>query len=222
VADVSRETVTDDSVPPVEAEPAAAAEIFGARLDLARRFTAALGRHGEERGLIGPLEPPRLWTRHILNSAVAAPLFPTGGRVGDVGSGAGLPGLVLAIARPDVQWVLIEPMERRVAWLTEQVEELGLDNVEVVRARGEDWKQGAVLDAVTARAVSALRTLIPLTAPLVRDGGELIFLKGANAANEIAAAEKQIRKFRLTDVRVEPVGEGLISEPTRVLRATVR
>jgi 16S rRNA (guanine527-N7)-methyltransferase len=206
----------------IEAEPAAAPAIFGDRIELARAFTRALGEHGEERGLIGPLEPPRLWTRHILNSAVAAPMFPASGRVGDVGSGAGLPGLVLAIARPDVRWVLIEPMERRVAWLQEQVEALGLDNVEVSRARGEEWKQGAVLDAVTARAVSALRTLIPLTAPLVRDGGELILLKGANAANEITAAEKVIRKYKLTDVRVEPVGEGVIDEPTRVIRATVR
>jgi len=215
--DVSRETSQE-----VEAEPAAAAAIFGDWIDLARAFTAALAEHGEERGLIGPLEPPRLWTRHILNSAVAAPLFSAGARVGDVGSGAGLPGLVLAIARPDVRWVLIEPMERRVAWLNEQVDALGLDNVEVVRARAEDWKEGAVLDAVTARAVSALRTLVPIIAPLVRDGGELILLKGANAANEITAAEKVIRKHRLTDVRVEPVGEGVIDEPTRVVRARVR
>ncbi|WP_434811927.1 16S rRNA (guanine(527)-N(7))-methyltransferase RsmG [Microbacterium sp. bgisy189] len=214
MADVSRET------PVIEPEPEVAAQIFGDRVELARAFTAALGAHGEERGLIGPLELPRLWTRHILNSAVAAPLF--SGRVGDVGSGAGLPGLVLAIARPDVQWVLIEPMDRRVTWLHEQVSALGLDNVEVVRARAEDWDGGPVLDAVTARAVSAFRTLIPLTAPLVRDGGELILLKGANAANEIGAAEKQIRKYRLSDVRVEPVGDGVISEPTRVIRATVR
>ncbi|MCR2783065.1 MULTISPECIES: 16S rRNA (guanine(527)-N(7))-methyltransferase RsmG [unclassified Microbacterium] len=204
----------------LEAEPAVAAEIFGDRIEPARAFTAALAQHGEERGLIGPLELPRLWSRHILNSAVAAPLF--SGRVGDVGSGAGLPGLVLAIARPDVEWVLIEPMERRVVWLNEQVRALGLDNVEVLRGRAEDWNRGPVLDAVTARAVSALRTLVPLTAPLVRDGGELILLKGANAANEIAAAEKVIRKYRLSDVRVEPIGEGLIEEPTRVIRATVR
>jgi len=204
----------------VEVEPQVAGQIFGDGIEKARAFTAALARHGEERGLIGPLELPRLWTRHILNSAVAAPLFE--GRVGDVGSGAGLPGIVLAIARPDVEWVLIEPMDRRVQWLQEQVGELGLDNVEVVRARAEDWSRGPVLDAVTARAVSALRTLVPLTAPLVRDGGELVLLKGANAANEIAAAEKVIRKFRLSNVRVEPVGDGLIAEPTRVIRATVR
>jgi 16S rRNA (guanine527-N7)-methyltransferase len=206
----------------VEQEPAVAAEIFGDRIEVARAFTAALGQHGEERGLIGPLEPPRLWTRHILNSAVAAPLFTAGARVGDVGSGAGLPGLVLAIARPDVQWVLIEPMERRVVWLNEQVVALGLDNVEVVRARAEDAKVDPRLDAVTARAVSALRTLVPLIAPLVRDGGELVLLKGVNAANEITAAEKVIRKYKLSDVRVEGVGEGLIAEPTRVIRARVR
>jgi 16S rRNA (guanine527-N7)-methyltransferase len=204
----------------LENEPAAALTVFGDRIGLARRFTQALAAHGEERGLIGPLEPPRLWSRHVLNSAVVAPLF--SGRVGDVGSGAGLPGLILAIARPDVEWVLIEPMERRVAWLSEQVDELGLDNVEIVRVRAEDWRGGPALDAVTARAVSALRTLIPLTAPLVRDGGELILLKGASVEGEIAAAEKQIRRFGLTNVRIEILGEGLVEEPTRVLRATVR
>lgn len=204
----------------IETEPTEASAVFGENLERARRFTAALGEHGEERGLIGPLEPARLWSRHILNSAVAAPLFASGARVGDVGSGAGLPGIVLAIARPDVQWVLIEPMERRVTWLQEQKDALGLDNVEIVRARGDEWTEGAVLDAVTARAVSALKTLIPLTAPLVRVGGELVLLKGANAANEIDAAAKQIRKYGLDDIRVEVVGDGVIAEPTRVVRAT--
>ena len=204
----------------LEQEPEEAAALFGDRIDVARTFVAALAEHGEERGLIGPLELPRLWTRHVLNSVIAAPLF--SGRVGDVGSGAGLPGLVLAIARPDVEWILIEPMERRVAWLNEQVTGLKLDNVEVVRARAEDWRRGPVLDAATARAVSALRTLVPLTAPLVRDGGQLILLKGVNAEAEVAAAEKQIRKFRLSDVKVTVLGEGVIVEPTRVVTATVR
>ena len=204
----------------IEVEPAEASVVFGDRIELARRFTAALGEHGEERGLIGPLEPARLWSRHILNSAVAGPLFASGARVGDVGSGAGLPGLVLAIARPDVEWVLIEPMERRVTWLQEQTDALELQNVTIVRARGEEWSEGAVLDAVTARAVSALKTLVPLTAPLVRVGGELVLLKGANAANEIEAASKQLRKYGLDDVRVEMVGDDVIAEPTRVVRAT--
>lgn len=204
----------------VEAEPAVAAQIFGERIGLARQFTHALAEQGERRGLIGPLEPPRLWSRHVLNSAVVAPLF--AGRVADVGSGAGLPGLVLAIARPDVEWVLIEPMERRVAWLSEQVADLGLDNVEILRSRAEDWRRGPVLDAATARAVSALRTLVPLTAPLVRDGGELILLKGASATAEIEGAEKVLRKHRISNVRLEVLGGNLLAEPTRVVRATVR
>ncbi|WP_341940797.1 16S rRNA (guanine(527)-N(7))-methyltransferase RsmG [Microbacterium sp. LWH10-1.2] len=204
----------------VEVEPAIAAELFGDRLDVARSFTEALAREGEERGLIGPLELPRLWTRHILNSVIAAPLFH--GSVADIGSGAGLPGVVLAIARPDVQWTLIEPMERRVTWLNEQVSSLGLSNVEVLRARAEDVRRPEGFDVVTARAVSALRTLIPLTAPLVRDGGELTLLKGLNAANEIDAAQKQIKKFHLADVRVEVLGEGVLTETTRVVRARVR
>lgn len=204
----------------LEVEPAVATELFGDRIGVARDFTAALAREGEERGLIGPLELPRLWTRHILNSVIAAPLFH--GSVADIGSGAGLPGLVLAIARPDVHWTLVEPMDRRVTWLNEQVDALRLDNVTVLRARAEDVHLTEGFDVVTARAVSALRTLIPLTAPLVRDGGELALLKGMNAANEIEAAQKQIKKFRLTDVRVEVVGEDVLTETTRVFRARVR
>lgn len=204
----------------LEHEPSIASTLFGERIDVARAFTDALAREGEERGLIGPLELPRLWSRHILNSVIAAPLFH--GSVADIGSGAGLPGLVLAIARPDVHWTLIEPMERRVTWLNEQVSALGLTNVEVVRARAEDVRPAEGFDVVTARAVSALRTLIPLTAPLVRDGGELTLLKGMNASNEIEAAQKQIKKFRLSDVHVEVLGEGVLPETTRVVRAVVR
>jgi 16S rRNA (guanine527-N7)-methyltransferase len=204
----------------VEEEPAVAVDLFGDQIALARQFTAALAEHGEERGLIGPLELPRLWTRHVLNSVIAAPLFH--GSVADIGSGAGLPGIVLAIARPDVHWTLIEPMERRVIWLNEQVEALGLANVDVLRARAEEVSRPGGFDVVTARAVSALKNLIPLTAPLVRDGGELTLLKGMNAPNEIDAAQKQIKKFRLSDVRVEVLGEDVLPETTRVVRAVVR
>ena len=212
--------MTEPESSELEQEPAAASTLFGDRIELARAFTAALAEQGEERGLIGPLEVPRLWTRHILNSAIAAPLFH--GAVADVGSGAGLPGVVLAIARPDVQFTLIEPMERRVAWLDEQVTALGLSNVTVVRGRAEEVSLTGTFDMVTARAVSALRTLLPWTAPLARNGGELALLKGINAENEITAAQKQIRKFLLSDVRVEVLGEGVLAETTRVLRATVR
>lgn len=203
---------------PVEPEPIVAADVFGDRIDLARRFTASLAAEGELRGLIGPLELPRLWTRHILNSAIAAPLFY--GSVADVGSGAGLPGLVLAIARPDLQFTLIEPMDRRVAWLSEQVASLGLENVTVMRARGEDV--GLEFDVVTARAVSAMRTLVPITAPLVKDGGELILLKGQNVPAEIDAAQKVLKKHKVSDVTVEVLGEGVLAETTRVVRARVR
>ena len=205
----------------VEIEPAQAVELFGDRIDVARTFTANLADQGEERGLIGPLELPRLWSRHILNSAIVAPLLHPG-VVGDVGSGAGLPGLVLAIARPDVSFVLIEPMERRVAWLTEQVDELGLQNVSVVRARAEEVRLSEPLDQVTARAVSAFRKLLPLTAPLLRDGGELVLMKGAGAPAEVEAAAKEIRKYKVHDVEVLTLGEGVLTEVTRVIRATVR
>ncbi|PPF49861.1 16S rRNA (guanine(527)-N(7))-methyltransferase RsmG [Rathayibacter sp. AY1D1] len=204
----------------LEAEPAAAAAIAGDRLPLLRRFTEALADQGEERGLIGPLELPRLWTRHVLNSALVAPLLRPG-LVGDVGSGAGLPGLVLAIVRPDVRFVLIEPMERRVVWLQEQVDGLGLENVSVLRARAEEAELAEPLDQVTARAVSALSKLIPLTAPLLRPGGELVLLKGINAEKEIEAAAKQIRRFRLSPPEVVVLGDGVLSEVTRVVRATV-
>ncbi|WP_294179636.1 16S rRNA (guanine(527)-N(7))-methyltransferase RsmG [uncultured Schumannella sp.] len=195
--------------------------MFGDRIEVARAFTADLGARGEELGLIGPLEPARLWTRHVLNSALVAPLVAPNARVGDVGSGGGLPGLVLAIARPDAHFTLIEPMERRTDWLSEQVERLALDNVDVMRARADEAGVEGVLDQVTARAVSALSKLIPMTAPLLRPGGELILLKGERVADEAAAAQKVIRKYRLRDVETLVLGEGIVPEVTRVFRATV-
>lgn len=204
----------------IEAEPAVAGSLFGRRIDLARAFTAHLGERGEELGLIGPLEIPRLWSRHILNCVLAAPLIMPG-RVGDIGSGAGLPGLVLAIARPDVEFFLVEPMERRVKWLQHEATELGLENVEVVRARAEEAKFSPWLDQVTARAVSALSKLIPITVPLVRSGGGLLFLKGASVAGEIEAAAKQIRRAHLNQVEILTLGQGVTAEVTRVFRATV-
>ncbi|MFJ3384746.1 MULTISPECIES: 16S rRNA (guanine(527)-N(7))-methyltransferase RsmG [unclassified Curtobacterium] len=207
--------------PALEAEPAVAATLFGDRLDVARSFTNELARRGEELGLIGPLELPRLWTRHILNSALVAPLLEADGHVGDVGSGAGLPGLVLAIARPDVTFTLIEPMERRVEWLTAEADRLGLTNVTVLRGRAEDVADSLVLDQVTARAVSALSKLIPITVPLVRSGGQLILMKGARVDDEVVAARKVILRKRLTDVEVMELGVGVVEETTRVFRATV-
>ncbi|MCS6557554.1 16S rRNA (guanine(527)-N(7))-methyltransferase RsmG [Curtobacterium flaccumfaciens] len=213
--------VPNDAPPVLEAEPAAAAALFGDQIEVARSFTNELARRGEELGLIGPLELPRLWTRHILNSALLAPLLEARGRVADVGSGAGLPGLVLAIARPDVEFVLIEPMERRTDWLRSESDRLGLQNVTVLRGRAEDVADDVVVDQVTARAVSALSKLIPLTVPLVRSGGQLILMKGARVDEEIEKARKVILRKRLSDVEVLELGEGVVDETTRVFRATV-
>ncbi len=215
-ADVSRETPVT-----VEPEPAAAVQILGDALALGRRFTADLVEHGERLGLIGPLEVGRVWTRHVLNSALVAPFLQPGGRVADVGSGAGLPGLVLALARPDVEVTLIEPMERRTEWLRDESARLGLTNVVVLRARAEEARDAGPFDQVTARAVSALRTLVPITAPLLRAGGELLFLKGARVAEEIAAAAKALQKHRVRDVEVLELGVDLLPEATRLFRATV-
>lgn len=204
----------------VEIEPETAAPLFGEHIDKARQYTADLARRGEELGLIGPFELPRLWTRHILNCGIVAPLLKPG-TAGDIGSGAGLPGLVLAIARPDVHLVLIEPMERRVDWLLSESRELGLDNVTVIRARAEETRLDAPLDQLTARAVSSLSKLIPSSAPLVRAGGELLFMKGSRVDEEMDAAAKVIRKARLSNVEVLVLGEGVVPEVTRVFRATV-
>lgn len=209
-----------EDVDTIELEPAFAERLFGPTIETARRFARHLAERGEKLGLIGPLELPRLWTRHIVNSALLAPLLAPG-RVGDIGSGAGLPGLVLAIARPDVDFVLIEPMERRVDWLNVQVAELGLANVKVERLRAEEASHLPVFDQVTARAVSALSKLIPLSAPLVRSGGELLFLKGAGVFGELEAASKAVKKARLWDVEVLTLGEEYGTEPTRVFRAKV-
>ena len=205
----------------LETEPDVALHLFGERIALGRAFTSNLADQGEELGLIGPLEVARLWTRHILNCAVMAPLLRPG-KVGDVGSGAGLPGIVLAIARPDVTFLLIEPMERRVAWLTDQVQALGLTNVTVMRSRAEDVCLDTPLDQVTARAVSAFRTLIPLTAPLLRAGGELLLMKGERAPVEVEGAAKAMQKYRVHDVEILTLGEGVLPEVTRVIRATVK
>ena len=204
----------------VEDEPPYAAALFGDRIEVARAFTADLARYGEELGLIGPLEAERLWSRHVVNCVLVAPLLRPG-RVGDVGSGAGLPGLVLAIARPDVELVLIEPMERRTEWLTAEADRLGLTNVTVTRGRAEDVRPEPLLDQVTARAVSALSKLVPLCAPLLKAGGEMILLKGARVEDEITAAEKALRRAGVRDPEVLALGEGIVPEVTRVFRARV-
>ncbi len=204
----------------VEEEPAVAPKIFGERIDLARQLAADLVTYGEELGLIGPRELERLWTRHIINSALVGTLV-TPGSLADIGSGAGFPGLVVAIMRPDVQCVLIEPMERRTTWLRDEADRLGLENVEVMRARAQDVPAGRTFDTVTARAVSALKKLIPMTRKLVTPGGQMVFLKGQRIDEEITQASAAIEASGLRGVESLVVGPEYDTEATRVFRATL-
>lgn len=204
-----------------EPEPPVAAQLFGAQIEIARRFTADLSRLGEKLGLIGPTEPSRIWSRHVVNSALIAPLIRANARVLDVGSGAGLPGLVLAIARPDATFQLMEPMERRVDWLRAEIDRLELSNVTVHRARADGTPQGFAADQLTARAVSSLSKLLPLVAPLVRPGGELLLMKGASVDAEQSTAAAIIRRLGLVDVEVLTLGLEAEQDPTRVFSAVV-
>ena len=203
------------------AELQAAEAIFGDRLDLAKRYVDHLATSGTERGLIGPREIPRLWSRHVLNCAVIESQIARDSHVADVGSGAGLPGLCLAIARPDLELTLIEPLERRVIWLQEVVDDLGLTNVTVMRTRAELAVGMVDADVVTARAVSAMSNLAGLTIPLLAGKGEVVAIKGRSAGEEIAKAAKVIRKLGGVSTSVVLVGEDLLEEPTTVVRIVV-
>ncbi len=205
---------------PVEPEPAAATELCGAGLDMVRALARDVETYGEELGLVGPRELDRLWTRHLLNSALLAPKL-TAGTLADIGSGAGFPGLVIAAIRPDVTCTLIEPLGRRAQWLEDEATRLGLNNVIVLNQRAEDVVGVVSVDQVTARAVSALSTLIPMAVKLLRPGGELLLLKGARVDQEIRDAAKVILRWKLANPRVELTGPEFGTEETRIFRATV-
>ena len=201
--------------------PAAAATLFGARLPLAQRYRDRLAGDGVVRGLIGPREAERLWERHLLNSAILTDLLPTGARVVDVGSGAGLPGLPMAIRRADLHVDLVEPMQRRTQFLAEVVDELGLgDAVRVVRGRAEDpevVRTAGQCDWVVARAVAPLDRLVRWCLPLLSAQGRLLALKGAGAADE---AERSAAAVHVCGARVEAVqelGGGVLGEQTWVV-----
>ena len=199
-----------------EAEPEAAAAIFGSQIKLARAYAQKLANDSDELGLLGPRELDKIWSRHILNSAVVAELVGPRELVADVGSGAGLPGIPMAIAAPDTDFVLIEPMDRRASWLQEVVDELDLENVEVVRARAEEV-EGGQFEVVTARAVAALDKLLRLCVPLLKPGGRVIALKGSKAPEEILEAKKLEKKFKIASFEIVVCGEKFLAEPTSVV-----
>jgi 16S rRNA (guanine527-N7)-methyltransferase len=197
----------------------AARRLFGDRLPLAERFVALLTEHGVSRGLIGPREVDRLWDRHVLNSAVIAELVPESATMVDVGSGAGLPGIPLAIARPDLRMTLLEPMARRIAWLTEVVDELGID-IEIRRGRAEepDVRQAVGgVDVVTARAVAPLAKLAGWCLPLAAPGGVLLALKGESANEELARDADLVRRAGGIEQSVVTCGADLLPVPTTVV-----
>ncbi|MER7459101.1 16S rRNA (guanine(527)-N(7))-methyltransferase RsmG [Micromonospora sp. NPDC126480] len=202
----------------------AARTLFGDRLDLAAAYAELLVTDGVVRGLIGPREAPRIWDRHLLNCAAVAERIPPGAAVLDVGSGAGLPGLVLAIARPDLAVTLVEPLARRTAFLVEAVEKLGLvPSVRVVRGRAEEAVSGAsggeplAGDIVTARAVAPLDRLTAWCLPLAVPGGRLVALKGASADEEIAQHAVTVSRLGGGTPEVHRCGEGVIEPPTTVV-----
>ena len=201
------------------APPPAAEIVFGAHIRTAQRYAHLLATGGAERGLIGPREVERIWERHLLNCAVVAEVIPPGAVVVDVGSGAGLPGLPLALARPDLRITLLDSMARRVAWLTEVVGELELP-VQVVRGRAEDaavrWELRGC-DVVTARAVAPLGRLAGWTLPLLRPGGLLVALKGETAADEVANERATVHGYGGRAIRLHDCGSGIVEPLTRVV-----
>jgi len=200
----------------VSRETPGAVEYFGSDLVPINRYIDLLGTWGIERGLMGPREAPRLWDRHILNCAVVTPRIPLGATVADVGSGAGLPGLVWAIARPDLKVTLIEPLLRRTTFLTEAIDELGLANVSVVRARADEISDA--FDVVTARAVADLGRLVSWCLPLVRPGGVLLALKGESVSAEVAMWTEAMRQDGATDIVVASYGD--VAMPTTVVEVS--
>jgi len=194
--------------------------VFGERLPLAVRFVEHLSTTGVERGIVGPREVPRMWTRHVLNCAVVAELLPVGVSVVDLGSGAGLPGVALALARPDLSVVLVEPLERRARWLRDLTADLGVP-IEVRRARAEDLVGVVRAQVVTARAVAPLPRLLTWAVPLVEPGGAVLAIKGRAASVELEDAGPALRAQGLAGATVLSCGQGLLTEPTTVVRVPI-
>ncbi len=205
----------------VAAAPEAAAALFGAGLERARRYAEILAGDGVDRGLLGPREMDRLWDRHLLNSAAIAELLDHGERIADIGSGAGLPGIPLAVARPDLRVTLIEPLLRRSEFLREVVDELGVD-VRIIRGRAEEMavrEQVGEMDAVVSRAVASLDKLTKWSMPLLRPGGRMVAIKGERAEDEIHEHRRVMTSLGAVDVRVMRCGADYLQPPATVVVA---
>ncbi|WP_426593861.1 16S rRNA (guanine(527)-N(7))-methyltransferase RsmG [Cellulomonas sp. McL0617] len=212
-----------DGADPLHDDPRVAA-YFGPSWPAILGFHDLLVSQGELRGLVGPRELPRLWERHLLNSAAVVPFLPTNGRIVDVGSGAGLPGIVVAAMVPGAEVVLLEPMERRTDWLSEVASTLHLDNVVVLRGRAQDVHGDLVADAVTVRAVASLDKLYRWALPLLRAGGTLVAMKGSKAEAEVEEARHIGRKLGAGPAAVldAPTIEGVdVTRVVRVVREAV-
>ena len=202
----------------VPAPPDAAVTLFGPATESARCFASLLATHGVERGLIGPREVPRLWERHLLNCGVLAALVPGDAAVVDIGSGAGLPGLVIAMLRPQVRMTLLEPMLRRTTFLGECIAALGLGgHVTVCRGRAEDMAGVIGADVATSRAVAPLGRLAELSAGVVRPGGTILALKGDHAQAELDQAAPVLRRLGIRSAEVLKVGHGIVEPPATVV-----
>ena len=201
--------------------PAEAAEVFGAALDTARRFADILATDGVTRGLLGPRETPRLWDRHLVNCALVAEFLPDNGQLVDIGSGAGLPGVVLAMLKPGLRVTLLEPLLRRSVFLEECVTRLGLANATVVRARAEDMAGVIKADVATARAVAPLDRLVGWAAGVLRPGGQILAIKGQAAEKELAAARPVLSRLGARKAEVLRVGHGRVISATTVVRVVM-
>jgi 16S rRNA (guanine527-N7)-methyltransferase len=221
VKHVGRCEETGSPATPSGAWSEAASAIFGPRLEIAQRYAEILAGAGVERGLLGPHEVDRLWERHLLNSAAVNELLDPGDRVVDIGSGAGLPGLPLAIARPDLQIVLLEPLLRRSDFLREVVSELSLP-VEVVRGRAEEpWvrEQIGEKDVAVSRAVASLDKLTKWSMPLLRPDGRMLAIKGERAPDEVQQHRRVMVAMGAVDVRVVTCGANYLRPPSTVVLA---
>lgn len=205
----------------ISAPPQEAADVFRDSLDRAARYAAILAGAGVERGIIGPRETDRLWDRHLLNCAALGELVDPGEQIADIGSGAGLPGIPLALARPDVRVTLIEPLLRRSDFLREVIDDLGVD-VAVVRGRAEEpsvREQVGEMDAVVSRAVASLDKLTRWSLPLLRPGGRMLALKGQRAETEVEEHRRVMTKLGAEDARVVTCGGDYLNPPATVVIA---